>query len=306
MTVQQAIDRFILLKKAAALSNATIKDYEYHLLPFLRYFGSDCLLSSITYDNVLEFFAYVSDRWSAQGTRYTYLHNTKLFLEWVYSSCEADTLAFNPAALPKSKKPKKKVYRLTKGDIQFLFSSAGSSFVPWIAVRNQAILSLLLGSGLRLHEVVSLRSCNIDFQSQSLVVLGKGDKPRAVGFGQLANYYMKEYEKLCPHSMNDFFFRNYDGSPLSDNAVKMFVYRLKKITGISFCAHSLRHNYATAFVDYQMDHFHRTGEQELALVMGHASVNTTLGYVHVAEQQRSVKSYVDILQGICEPWKEGA
>ena len=127
---------------------------------------------------------------------YAFVKKPKLFLEWVYSSCEADTLAFNPAALPKSKKPKKKVYKLTKGDIQFLFSSAGSSFVPWIAVRNQAILALLLGSGLRLHEVVCLRSYNIDFQSQSLVVLGKGDKPRAVGFGQLANYYMKEYEKL--------------------------------------------------------------------------------------------------------------
>ena len=305
MTVQQAIDRFILLKKASALSQATIKDYEYHLLPFLRYFGSDRLLSSISLEDALKFFAYVSDYWNAQGTRYTYLHNTKLFLDWLYNDCEPDTLAFNPSALPKPKKPKKKVYRLTKGDIQYLFKVACSS-VPWISTRNRAILSLLLGSGLRLHEVVSLRSCNIDFQSQSLVVLGKGDKARAVGFGELANYFMKEYEKLCPHSMNDFFFRNNDGSPLSDNAVKMFVYRLKKITGIPFCAHSLRHNYATAFVDYQMDHFHRTGEQELALVMGHASVNTTLGYVHVAEQQRSIKSYVDILQGICEPWKEGA
>ena len=305
MTVQDAFNNYILFKRASSLSEATIKDYKYHLLPFLRFFGSDREISSISYNNVLTFFASVSERWKSQGTKYTYLHNTKLFLDWLYNACEPDTLAFNPSALPKQKKPKKKVYRLTKGDIQYLFKVACSS-VPWISARNRAILSLLLGSGLRLHEVVSLRSYNIDFQSQSLVVLGKGDKPRAVGFGQLANYYMKEYEKLCPHSMNDFFFRNNDGSPLSDNAVKMFVYRLKKITGISFCAHSLRHNYATAFVDYQMDHFHRTGEQELALVMGHASVNTTLGYVHVAEQQRSVKSYVDILQGICEPWKEGA
>ena len=305
MTVQQAIDRFILLKKAAALSKATIKDYRYHLLPFARYFGSDRQLASISYDDVLTFFAFVSDRWNAQGTRYTYLHNTKLFLEWVYNACGAEMLSFVPASLPKPRKQKKKVYRLTKGDIQYLFSVAGSS-ISWVKVRNQAILSLLLGSGLRLHEVVSLRSCNVDFDNQIIAVLGKGDKTRAVGFGSLANYYMKEYERLCPYPMKDFFFRNCDGTPLSDNAVKMFVYRLKKSTGIPFSAHSLRHNYATSFVDYQMEHFHRTGEQELALVMGHASVNTTLGYVHVAEQERSVKSYVDILQGICEPWKEGA
>ena len=305
MTVQEAFNNYILFKRASSLSEATIKDYKYHLLPFLRFFGSEREISSISYNDVLTFFASVSERWKSQGTRYTYLHNAKLFLEWLYNSSGPDTLVFIPDSLPKLKKPKKKVYRLSDGDIRYLFQIASSS-KPWIAVRNQAILALLLGSGLRLHEVVCLRSYNIDFQSQSLVVLGKGDKPRAVGFGQLANYYMKEYEKLCPHSMNDFFFRNNDGCPLSDNAVKMFVYRLKKITGIPFSAHSLRHNYATAFVDYQMDHFHRTGEQELALVMGHASVSTTLGYVHVAEQQRSVKSYVDILQGICEPWKEGA
>lgn len=93
-------------------------------------------------------------------------------------------------------------------------------------------------------------------------------------------------------------FHTADGRDLTDWTIKNFMARLRRKTGIPFTAHSLRHNYASFFVNYNLDNKGTIGMQELAAIMGHSSVKTTERYVHVAMQHRSLKSYVDILESV--------
>lgn len=303
MTVKEAVSEYLLFKRASGLSSNTISDYEYHLLPFCRYFGDTFDIQEITYTPILKFGAYISEHYPKQGTRNTYVRNTKLFLRWLSVQYGPDFLKFSPERIPVPKRPKKDVYRLTRDDIYILFKETVSCS-EWLTARNRAILALLLGSGLRLHEVVSLKANNIYLVSNgqnSVRVLGKGSKARAVGIGELAVYYIKRYLDLCPYKGSEFIFYTSSGSPLTDYSIKCFMHRLKVKTGIPFSSHSLRHNYASIFVDFNLDHFGRSGEMELSSIMGHASVNTTLEYVHIAHQERSVKSYLDILKGVVNP-----
>ena len=73
---------------------------------------------------------------------------------------------------------------LTKEQVEMLIEEAGS-------IRDKAVISLFTESGLRLSELLNIKLCDIDWQSRTIKVLGKGNKEGYAPFGKLTEQYLK-------------------------------------------------------------------------------------------------------------------
>lgn len=147
------------------------------------------------------------------------------------------------------------------------------------AVRDQTIMELMYGCGLRLSELISLRHKDIDLAMRTLKVMGKGRKERIIPMPTELINAIKKYKKCCQDleiAVGDVFLTTEKGKPL----YPMLVYRIAKqglsrvsaLTGLS--PHKLRHSYAT--------HLLNKGAELNAIkeLLGHSSLAATQVYTH--------------------------
>ena len=156
----------------------------------------------------------------------------------------------------------------------------------FIGSRDKAILELFYGTGIRLHELSSLRINDIDFGNGVIRVLGKGAKERIVPIGKVAMKSLKVYlskrnEKLDPFKKEiNFVFLNKKGTKLSERSVQYRVDKYLKLVSSSHKTypHVLRHSFAT--------HLLNEGADLLAVkeLLGHANLSTTQIYTHVSSE----------------------
>ena len=145
------------------------------------------------------------------------------------------------------------------------------------AKRNAALVALLLFTGLRKAEALSLRTGDVDLSSMSLrVIRGKGGKDRIVPvstrLGAILKEYLADRERLGKACENLFTSAQHD-SPMPAKAVNELMGRLRDRTGVGFTAHGLRHTFATLMLEGGCDLF------TLSKMMGHSRVTTTTIYL---------------------------
>ena len=136
---------------------------------------------------------------------------------------------------------------------------------------DRAAVLLMLGSGMRVGEVVALRWA--DCQDGRLTVHGKGSKTRRVEPGMVA---MRAVNAL-PRTEQRVF-------PMSVGTLKWRMSRLAERTSMPFHGHLLRHSFAMRFI-----HLGGTIE-ELSRLLGHAKLDTTLIYLRADSEERSLAS----------------
>lgn len=224
----------------------------------------------------------------SRATAASYVRNTRIFLDWCFREYENE-LPFNPKKIKKIKSPKKNPYIYGDREIELILEMVKTS-VPWITARNQAIIAFMLDSGIRQAEVCGLKVINIDRERHMMKVTGKGDKDRFVHIGNYALKLLDEYLSQCPYQGMEYAFVDRRGHSLSGNAVRLFVYRLQKKLPFELSSHKLRHNYAT---NYCVDSLEKTGStcvQDLGILMGHESIETTQRYEHFARELVAAKN----------------
>jgi site-specific recombinase XerD len=138
-----------------------------------------------------------------------------------------------------------------------------------LARRNSAILELTYSCGLRSAEVVGLRLADIDFDQETVHVLGKGGKERVVPLGERAAYavavYLRDVRPGLARGANDSLFLSVRGRSLDTSTLRRLMQN----------PHRLRHAYATHLIEGGADL--RTIQE----LLGHASLSTTQIYSHV-------------------------
>lgn len=293
MTIAELFDKFIMAKRLRGLAKKSIDDYVMFISMFVRFVGGEKTLEQLSKDDVDGFILHYLESGLSKNTITTYIRNAKIFLCWVHSNYG---LGFDPHLIEKPRAPKKLVQIYTNDEILRIFDAVHAS-VPWLTVRNKAIVSLMYDSGIRQGEVCGLLRKNLDFQRMIFKVCGKGAKERYVPLGEASKAFLLEYFKLCPYT-SDYVFVNRGGRPLTNNAVRLFVNRLKQQTGIDVSSHKLRHNFATNFC---LDNIKRTGcsnIHDLSIIMGHESVETTKRYEHFAHELVAVHQHFSHLDAI--------
>ena len=179
--------------------------------------------------------------------------------------------------LPKSEKPLPVV--LTKEEIASMIDSI-STDTP-LGLRNKAILETLYASGLRISELVHLKTSDIHLREQYITVIGKGNKERMVPLGQMAVVALRNYmEKGRPHLSKkggNILFYNYQGNEISRQSLYKLIVETAKNVGITkeISPHTIRHSFATHLLE---------GGTDLRVVqelLGHEDISTTQIYTHI-------------------------
>jgi integrase/recombinase XerC len=148
----------------------------------------------------------------------------------------------------------------------------------WEVARDQAVLTLLYGCGLRISEALSLKRSDAPIPD-SLRITGKGSKTRMVPVLPAVKQAIAAYLEAVPHVLeaDKPLFRAKRGGPLSPRHVQATVQNLRSRLGLPASAtpHALRHSFATHLLGAGAD---LRSIQEL---LGHASLSTTQRYTEV-------------------------
>lgn len=143
-------------------------------------------------------------------------------------------------------------------------------------LRDRAIVSLLVSSGIRITECVELKKEDVDLSQREAVVLGKGNKYRTVYFDARAEFDIRNYLK----TRNDdqpylFITMKKPYKALDSDSVRDRLWKIANSTGISrIHPHRFRHTMATNLVEKGCS------ITDVQIMLGHTKVDTTLRYTH--------------------------
>ena len=159
-----------------------------------------------------------------------------------------------------------------------------------LGLRDRAMLELMYASGLRVSELVSLKTFNIGLNEGVLRVLGKGSKERLVPFGEEARDWLERYisesrpRLLGQRQTDDLFVTSAGRTPGTAMSRVMFWgivkrYAVQAGIGAPPSPHTLRHAFATHLLNHGAD------LRAVQLLLGHADISTTTIYTHIARER---------------------
>jgi integrase/recombinase XerD len=152
--------------------------------------------------------------------------------------------------------------------------------------RDRAMLELMYASGLRVSELVGLKTFHVGLNEGVLRVMGKGSKERLVPFGQVAREWIVRYLAearpviLGGQQTEDLFVTGH-GHGMSRVMFWMLVKKYARLAGITspLSPHTLRHAFATHLLNHGAD------LRAVQMLLGHADISTTTIYTHVARER---------------------
>ena len=171
---------------------------------------------------------------------------------------------------------------LPVGEIQTILAAAGARGTG-LALRDRALLELLYGTGARISEAVGLDLDDLDLESETAKLSGKGGKQRLVPFGSYARRAVEDYlvrarpQLVTKGAGTPALFCNARGGRLSRQSAWTVLVRTAERAGVTseVSPHTLRHSFATHLLDGGAD------VRVVQELLGHASVTTTQVYTLV-------------------------
>ena len=151
--------------------------------------------------------------------------------------------------------------------------------------RNKTILELLYSSGIRISELVNIKTPNYDSEECLIRIMGKGSKERIVPLGDYAvnimNDYMNNYRPLINKKHTDYVFINNRGDKISRQFIFKVIKKeaLKKGIKKDISPHTLRHTFATHLLKNGAD------LRIIQELLGHENISTTQIYTHVTNNK---------------------
>lgn len=153
-------------------------------------------------------------------------------------------------------------------------------------LRDRAMLELLYATGLRVSELVTLRSGQLLLGQEVLRVVGKGDKERLVPVGEWALQWLTRYLQsaraaLLGERQSQYLFPTSRSEHIRRESFWHLIKRYGKQAGIHqpLSPHTLRHAFATHLLDHGAD------LRAVQMLLGHSDLSTTQIYTHVAQQR---------------------
>jgi len=161
----------------------------------------------------------------------------------------------------------------------------------WVGARDNAIMMLMYGAGLRIGEVLRLKLTDIPKNHNELIrIMGKGKKERMLPLLPVIYEAIYSYMKLCPMDLEiGYLFKGLNGKDLNPDVFRASVRRLKIELGLPeyTSPHAFRHSFATHLLGNGGDL--RTIQE----LLGHENLSTTQRYtkVDVANLTNAFKNF---------------
>jgi integrase/recombinase XerD len=186
--------------------------------------------------------------------------------------------ARTPLRVPKS---------LTEAQVEALLAAPDTA-TP-LGLRDRCMLELMYGSGLRVSELVTLKTVHLGLDEGVLRVLGKGSKERLVPFGAEAHAWLRRWladpalgrAAVLAGRRSDALFVTVRGEAMTRQMFWKLVKQHALRAGITapLSPHTLRHAFATHLLNHGAD------LRAVQMLLGHADIGTTTIYTHVARER---------------------
>lgn len=155
-----------------------------------------------------------------------------------------------------------------------------------LGLRDRAMLEMMYAAGLRVSELIALKSIDVSHSDGIVRVIGKGDKERIVPIGEEAMVWLTRYMResrpvlLSGRSADDLFVTE-RGHAMSRQRFWKIIkdYAIKAGIQMSISPHTLRHAFATHLLNHGAD------LRAVQMLLGHADISTTQVYTHVANDR---------------------
>jgi len=175
--------------------------------------------------------------------------------------------------------PKIRIVTLNKEEILRLLNAVDRN--TSLGARNYAIILLLLDTGMRISELVSVNLANLELTKGYIKIRGKGQKEREVPFSgtirRELKRYIQRYRPVLGNVGSGYLFTKIDGEHISVCCIQQALRRIARKAGINPAKchpHIFRHTFATMFAV-------KGGPSAiLQEIMGHESFQTTQKYLH--------------------------
>ena len=155
-----------------------------------------------------------------------------------------------------------------------------------LGLRDRTMLELMYASGLRVSELVLLKTVELGMNEGVLRVTGKGNKTRLVPFGEEARAWIQRYlsearGSILGGKIADALFVTGLGGPMTRQMFWTLIKKYAQRGGIHapLSPHTLRHAFATHLLNHGAD------LRVVQLLLGHADISTTQIYTHVARER---------------------
>ena len=213
--------------------------------------------------------------------------SVRLFAKWAVKNKFLAKDVAATLATPKGHRTLPEVLEIADAKLAMdsLATRAAEEETP-ISLRDVAMVEMLYASGARVAELCGLDLSDIDYDRQTIRVLGKGNKERTIPLGNPAmralNLYLKEARDTLKNAQSaNAVFLGVRGKRIDQRTVRTVVYNaLQAIEGIERMGpHALRHSAATHLLEGGADL--RTVQE----ILGHASLATTQIYTHVSTER---------------------
>ena len=213
--------------------------------------------------------------------------SVRLFTKWAVKNKFLAKDVAATLATPKGHRTLPEVLEIADAKIAMdsLATRAAEEETP-ISLRDVAMVEMLYASGARVAELCGLDLSDIDYDRQTIRVLGKGNKERTIPLGNPAmralNLYLQEARDTLKNAQSaNAVFLGVRGRRIDQRTVRTVVYNaLQAIEGIERMGpHALRHSAATHLLEGGADL--RTVQE----ILGHASLATTQIYTHVSTER---------------------
>lgn len=245
------------------------------------------ILLQVKEQDIYEYFIYLNYiRNNAPATKSRILMEIKLFYKWLISTLPTGGgEVINPTS---NVKVHGEVFRLPKylnlemaKKIQNIFNDNNSRY----PIRNNAIISLFLSSGMRLSELSNIKIGDINFNEMSIDIIGKGNTERKVYFNKRTKNLLIKYLKERDNTMINLkspLFVSQKGKKMSNRTIQLICKNAFKLLGLEgkYTTHTLRHTAATLVYKY-------SGENLLLVkeFLGHKSISATEIYTHMSNEE---------------------
>jgi integrase/recombinase XerD len=206
----------------------------------------------------------------------------KRFFRWALREqlvCEDPTLRLHNA-----KQPMRVPKLLSEAQVEALL--AAPDVTTPLGQRDRAMLELMYASGLRVSELVTIKTVRVGLAEGALRVTGKGSKERLVPFGEEAHGWLTRYlaesrAAILGGQASEALFVTARGGAMTRQMFWKLVRRHALMAGIDapLSPHTLRHAFATHLLNHGAD------LRAVQMLLGHADISTTTIYTHVARER---------------------
>jgi len=260
------------------LSKNTIGSYRTDLLQFLNFLkGKDLTAVADT-----DLFAFLASRKGKATSAARMVSTLKRFYQYCLRErrISADpTLKLDPPKrVPRFPKT------LSESDVEALLAAPDTASER--GLRDRAMLETLYATGLRVSELIALKTFEVNLNSGVVRVMGKGSKERLVPLGEEAVDWLQKYLSSCRDSLlgkrrSDAVFVTARGGGMTRQAFWQLIgrYGARAIPGKKLSPHTLRHAFATHLINHGAD------LRVVQMLLGHADISTTQIYTHVARER---------------------